>query len=100
MRKSFLLPILALGVLLGHGPTATAQQINSRPHLDPALQVKVNKTLARTWRERGSLRRGRSSEEASCGNMEIGVFGNSKTAPKEVVIVADSIININNSCRR
>lgn len=80
---------------------ASAQEINARKHIDPALQVKVNKVMARALRERGTAKQqlGRSGSGSSCGNLVVGESGSGKGASKDVTIVADYIINVNRNCR-
>lgn len=81
---------------------ANAGEYNTRPHLSPSIQVKVNRAIAKSWRHRG---KGRQSFEHvntrdRCGSQVIGDFSNSETSPREVTIVAKDIIYVNQNCRR
>jgi hypothetical protein len=81
---------------------AGASDYNKRPHLDPGMQSKVNRVIAKSWLQRG---KGKESFEnvrsgQGCGNQIIGDFSNMKNPPREVIIVAEDIININQNCRR
>ena len=92
--------ILAATVML---PIAAgASDFNKRPHLDPSMNAKVNRVIAKSWLERG---KGKESFEnvrsgQGCGNQIVGDFSNMKNPPREVIIVAQDIININQNCRR
>ena len=92
--------LLAAAVLLPMA--AGANDFNKRPHLDPSANAKVNRAIAKSWLERG---KGRESyvnvgSGKGCGNQIIGDFSNMKNPPREVIIVAQDIININQNCRR
>jgi hypothetical protein len=83
-------------------PNVAAADYNQRPHLEPSMQAKVNRVIAKSWLQRG---KGKESFEnvrsgQGCGNQIIGDFSNSETPPREVIIVAQDIININQNCRR
>jgi hypothetical protein len=91
---------VSLAILLPQ--IAGANDYNKRPHLDPRSNAKVNRYIAKSWLERG---KGKESFEnvrsgQGCGNQIIGDFSNMKNPPREVIIVADEIININQNCRR
>ena len=81
---------------------AHADGYNQRPHLEPSMNAKVNRVIAKSWLERG---KGKESFEnvrsgQGCGNQVVGDFSNTKNPPREVIIVAQDIININQNCRR
>lgn len=81
---------------------ASANDFNKRPHLEPSMQAKVNRVIAKSWLQRG---KGKESFEnvrsgQGCGNQVIGDFSNMENPPREVIIVAQDIININQNCRR
>ena len=92
--------LLFAGLVLA-ATDASAQEINARKHIDPALQVKVNKVMARSLRERGTAKQqlGRSGSGSNCGNLVVGASESGKGASKDVTIVADYIINVNRNCR-
>lgn len=99
IRKS-LGAVAAVAMLLPQ--IAGASDYNKRPHLEPSMNAKVNRVIAKSWLERG---KGKESFEnvrsgKGCGNQIIGDFSNMKNPPREVIIVADDIININQNCRR
>jgi len=79
-----------------------AGEYNKRPHLKPSIQAKVNRAIAMSWRHRGkgkqSFKHVRSGE--GCGDQIIGDFSGSRTSPREVTIVAQDVIYINQNCRR
>ena len=95
---------LALTVIAFTAAPASADQLNKRPHLAPDMRAKVNRVIARSWLERGrgadSFRQVGSGK--SCGNQVIGGQQPSKNGrpPRQTIIVAKDIININQNCRR
>lgn len=93
---------LTLAAMMVIPPQVGASEYNKRPHLAPRMQAKVNKAIAKSWHQRG---RGRESFERvgsgeGCGNQVVGDFSKLKRPPREVIIVAKDIININRNCRR
>ena len=91
--------VVALGML---SQLAQAGDYNQRPHLEPGMNAKVNRVIAKSWLERG---KGKESFEnvhsgKGCGNQVVGDFSNLKNPPREVIIVAQDIININQNCSR
>ncbi len=99
MKTTFGLSLVALGLLIGSVNGVTAKEYNKRPHLDPGSQAKVNSVIASGYRIRGEARRnfGRISNEG-CGGITIGAVPDSTRPPREVIIVARDIINVNTNC--
>jgi hypothetical protein len=95
---------LSLSVIVLTSVPASADQLNKRPHLAPDMRAKVNRVIARSWLERGrgadSFRQVGSGK--SCGNQVVGGQQPSKNGrpPRQTIIVAKDIININQNCRR
>ena len=91
-----------LAILAATPGSVSADDYNQRPHLEPSMNAKVNRVIAKSWVDRN---RGKESFEQvrsgkGCGNQVVGDFSNMKNPPREVIIVADDIININQNCRR
>lgn len=80
---------------------AAAREYNERPHLDPATSAKVNRVIAESWRTSGHGAESHVNVRSGnrCGSQVIGDFSD-QDAPREMIIVAKDIININNNCRR
>lgn len=95
-RITFCTVLLALATL----PVA-AREYNERPHLDPATSAKVNRVIAESWRTSGHGAESHVNVRSGnrCGSQVIGDVSD-KEAPREMIIVAKDIININNNCRR
>ncbi len=95
---------LSLSAVVMTSMPASADQLNKRPHLAPDMRAKVNRVIARSWLERGrgadSFRQVGSGK--SCGNQVVGGQQPSKNGrpPRQTIIVAKDIININQNCRR
>ena len=91
-----------LAVLAALPSLANADDYNKRPFLTPDMNAKVNRVIAKSWLERGhgaeSFENVRSGK--ACGSQVVGDFSKLKNPPREVVIVAKDIININQNCRR
>ena len=105
MKSKLILAVVAASILSTAITPAQSEEFNSRRHLDPEMQSKVNNTMARTFRDRkqgggsGGSILNRRVENVGCGGLSVGDFSNSKNPPKEVIIVADSIINISKNCK-
>lgn len=91
MIKNMLFALVALGLSAQVLPAAHAGALDGLTALQKA---KVARTIASS---RPSARSGPRSE---CGSVVIGSgHGNAKRAPKEIIIVARDIININRNCK-
>jgi hypothetical protein len=81
---------------------AHAEEYNQRPHMDPSLNAKVSRAIAKSWQRhkkgRGSIGSDRTSD--GCGDQIVGDFSGTNRRPREVIIVARDIIQINQNCRR
>ena len=99
MKTMMGLTVVAFGLLIGSLSGVTAKEYNQRPHLDPASQSKVNSVIANGYRMRGGAQKnfGRVSN-VGCGGINIGAVDNSGRPPREVIIVARDIINVNTNC--
>lgn len=93
------LTAVAMGLMIGSLNHASAKEFNQRPHLDPGSQAKVNSVIANGHRMRGvgANNFGRITNQG-CGGLSIGDVGESTRAPRELIIVARDIININTNC--
>jgi len=92
--------LLALGLILGFLTGPSAKEINQRQHLEPGRHAMVNKVIAsgRKKREFDTTNFGRITNEG-CGDLNIGpAESDSKRPPREVIIVARDIINVNYNC--
>lgn len=102
MKTNLILASLAISLLSSSVAMAQSQEFNSRRHLDPEMQAKVNTSMARTFRDSAQggsgSRLNRRIENVGCGGLSVGDYSDSKNPPKEVIIVADSIINIAKNC--
>jgi hypothetical protein len=90
---------IALVMMIGATNGVSAKEYNKRPHLDPGSQAKVNSVIAKGHRLRGT--RGsnfRRITNQGCGGLTIGAIGDTTRPPREVIIVARDIININTNC--
>lgn len=90
---------VALSLLIGSFSGVTAKEYNKRTHLDPGSQAKVNSVIASGYRIRGTTQRnfGRITNQG-CGGINIGPTPESGRPPREVIIVARDIINVNTNC--
>jgi len=93
------LAVLTIGLVLGSLVQASAKEYNQRPHLAPGSQAKVNAVIAEGRRqsasEPGNFGRIRND---GCSDLNIGTVSDSKRPPREVIIVAREIINVNRNC--
>lgn len=80
----------------------SADEYNRRPHLEPKIRAKVNRAIAKSWLQRGHGAEShyRVGSGKSCGSQVIGDFSDLEKRPREVIIVAKDVININQNCRR
>ena len=94
------LSAVALGLMIGSTNVVSAKEFNQRPHLDPGSQAKVSSVLAQGFRMRGTARKnfGRITNHG-CGGLNVGVVSDSTRPPREIIIVARDIINVNTNCR-
>ncbi len=93
MIKSLIVAMTALGLAAQILPAAQAGPLDG---LSALQKAKVARTIAAS---RSSARTGPRSE---CGSVIIGSGSgarNSRRAPREVIIVARDIININRNCK-
>ncbi len=100
MKTTVTLSILAIGLILGSLADASAKEINQRQHLEPGLQAKVNSVIASGRRKRDfdPAKFGRITNEG-CSDLIVGpAESNSRRPPREVIIVARDIINVNRNC--
>jgi hypothetical protein len=90
---------MTLGLILGSLTGVSAKEINIRPHLDPGSQAKVNSVIASGQSKRNTNPEsfGRITNDG-CSDLIIGDFSDSKRPPREVIIVARDIINVNRNC--
>ena len=99
MKTMLGLTAVALGLMIGSLNGATAKEYNQRPHLDPGSQSKVNSVIANGYRMRGTAGKkfGRITNQG-CGGLTVGAVGDSARPPREIIIVARDIINVNTNC--
>lgn len=78
-----------------------AREYNKRPHMDPSVNAKVNRAIAKSWHKhkkgRGSIGSDRFSD--GCGDQIVGDFSDTDNPPRQVIIVARDIIHVNQHCR-
>lgn len=100
MKAIFLTALVA--VFTATALHVSAEEYNRRPHLDPNIRAKVNRAIAKSWLQRGHGAKShiRVGSGKSCGSQVIGDFSNTKRKPREIIIVAKDVININQNCRR
>ena len=94
-----ILTVLTIGAMLGSLSGVSAKEYNQRPHLDPGSQSKVNSVIASNRKKEvfDSSRFGRITNDG-CGDLNIGTVSDSKRPPREIIIVAREIINVNRNC--
>ena len=94
--------VMAVGLALALSATvgAEAQDLNRRPFPEPEMQSKINTARARAMLK-GDLDRDivRTGSGASCGDLILNQSEDSRQ-PREQIIVADNIINLNSNCKR
>lgn len=87
---------------------AQAREYNKRTHIPPGQRAKVNNAIAQSWQIRATAGRdqrlpaGADIVSTSCGSLEVGRLPAGRPgrpAPREQIIVAGDIININQNCR-
>jgi hypothetical protein len=100
MKRTFFATLVA--VFTATAFHASADEYNRRPHLDPKIRAKVSRAIAKSWLERGHGAEShvRVGSGKSCGSQVVGDFSDDESPPREVVIVAKDVININQYCRR
>jgi hypothetical protein len=90
---------IALVMMIGATNGVSAKEYNKRPHLDPGSQAKVNSVIAKGRRMRGTDGGNfRRITNQGCGGLTVGAIGDTARPPREVIIVARDIININTNC--
>ena len=74
-----------------------AKEVNQRRHLAPEVRVKVGKVLAKrhVYKYKKDTNPAEYINYEGRGNQIIGDFSYVRNAPREVIIVADDIINVN-----
>lgn len=102
--------LIALTVTLFVSSPVFAQDFNKRTHLAPDVRVKVNKHLAKRFVQPGLVkqRHGQNhnngipapwGESSGGANQTLVDLGYTRQAPREIIIVADDIINYCLACR-
>ena len=90
---------LTFGLMLGTLSSVSAKEINIRPHLDPGAQAKVNSVIASGLRKRSkNSDRFKRITNDGCSDLVVGDFSDSERPPREVIIIARDIINVNQNC--
>lgn len=97
--------LLAILLVLA-GQDGQAREYNKRTHIPPAQRAKVNNAIAQTWMIRATVGKGEGLAipgadivNTSCGSLEVGRLPAGKKLPREQIIVAGDIINVNQNCR-
>lgn len=103
-RRRTGLALLALAILVAL--PVEAREYNKRTHIPPAQRAKVNSAIARTWMIRATTGQGEGLTtpgadviNTRCGSLEVGSLPANGRLPREQIIVAGDIININQNCR-
>ncbi len=88
-----------VGLVIGLLTSASAKEINHRPHLDPGSQAKVNSVVAEglSRRKADPKKFGRITNDG-CSDLIVGDLRGNARPPREVIIVARDIINVNRNC--
>lgn len=101
-------PILAAVLLAALAATVEAKEYNKRSHIPPGQRAKVNNAIAQTWMVKATTGQGEGLVpgglnakvvNTSCGSLEVGAIPGGRGTPREQIIIAGDVININQNCR-
>lgn len=92
MKKCIVILLLA-----GFVTHSIAGDIHKRNDLPPEVKAKINNQRAKSYLYEGQAEN--YQQDSGCGDLTVGDFSNSKIPPREVIIIANDIINFNQNCR-
>lgn len=104
MKKAYTLGCVALLCAAMWQPVRAESDFNKRTHLAPDIRLKVNKQLAKRFVYPKLVQNAYASGSYldmpgnGIGNQSIVSLGHVRQAPKEIIVVAEDIINIT-TCR-
>ena len=100
--------VLTLALAAAAGGAAQAKEYNKRSFIPPGQRAKLNNAIAQTWMVKATTGQGQGLVpgglnarvvNTSCGSLEVGALPDGKKAPREQIIIAGDIINVNQNCR-
>jgi hypothetical protein len=90
---------LTLCLALASPAGVSATEYNKRTHLDPGSQAKVNAVIAKSLKDKPfGADTSAGTKGSGCSDLKVGNTSNSGRPPREVIIVARDIINVNKNC--